>query len=210
MTPTILSFSEVQTSDCSIAFSSCFSISGWIDLFVIVQLRLILSTPPPPETLPLNSVNPATNLSSVLFHSFPSPLPQNNVGANVCHRAITNQDRISEFQLWFWGRGRGNCETQLNLSLLPGGWLFWHFPNTARGRSNFVSSPVRKTNLFRLQRSVMVRSTSRFTPFARGKIVGKAKEGADRFKIRKEVLTKNGWCHHTKQYLIGCRLATFK
>ena len=39
----------------------------------------------------------------------------------------------------------------------------------------------------------MVKSTpARFTPFARGRILGKADEGASRGKIRKEVLRKDG------------------
>ena len=38
----------------------------------------------------------------------------------------------------------------------------------------------------------MGKSTARFTPFARGRIVGKAEEGASRSKIRKEVRKKDG------------------
>ena len=38
----------------------------------------------------------------------------------------------------------------------------------------------------------MVKSVARFTPFARGRIVGKAEEGASRQRIRKEVLKKDG------------------
>ena len=38
----------------------------------------------------------------------------------------------------------------------------------------------------------MGKSTARFTPFARGRIVGKAEEGAARSKIRKEVRKKDG------------------
>ena len=39
---------------------------------------------------------------------------------------------------------------------------------------------------------VMAKSVARFTPFARGRIVGKAEEGASRRRIRKEVLKKDG------------------
>ena len=39
---------------------------------------------------------------------------------------------------------------------------------------------------------VKVKSTARFTPFARGRIVGKAEEGARRNNIRKEALKKDG------------------
>ena len=35
-------------------------------------------------------------------------------------------------------------------------------------------------------------TTARFTPSARGRIVGKADEGASRDKIRREVLKKDG------------------
>ena len=38
----------------------------------------------------------------------------------------------------------------------------------------------------------MVKSCARFTPFARGLIVGKRQEGATQNKIRKEVLKKDG------------------
>ena len=38
----------------------------------------------------------------------------------------------------------------------------------------------------------MVKSVARFTPFASGRIVGKAEEGASRQRIRKEVLKKDG------------------
>ena len=38
----------------------------------------------------------------------------------------------------------------------------------------------------------MVKSFARFTSFARGKIVGKAEEGASRNNIRKEVRKKDG------------------
>ena len=38
----------------------------------------------------------------------------------------------------------------------------------------------------------MVKSVARCSPFARGRIVGKAEEGASRQRIRKEVLKKDG------------------
>ena len=47
-------------------------------------------------------------------------------------------------------------------------------------------------NLLHLGTGRIVKSTARFTPFARGKIVGKAEEGASKNKIRKSVLKKDG------------------
>ena len=38
----------------------------------------------------------------------------------------------------------------------------------------------------------MVKTSARFSPFARGRIAGKAEEGAGREKIRREVLKKDG------------------
>lgn len=38
----------------------------------------------------------------------------------------------------------------------------------------------------------MVKSFARFSPFSRGRIIGKAEEGARRKKIRKEVRKKDG------------------
>ena len=38
----------------------------------------------------------------------------------------------------------------------------------------------------------MVKSFARFSPFSRGRIIGKAEEGASRKKIRKEVRKKDG------------------
>ena len=54
--------------------------------------------------------------------------------------------------------------------------------HTAQGRLAYVSASV----------ATMAKSTARFTPFARGRIVGKAEEGASRRKICSEVFKKDG------------------
>lgn len=64
-------------------------------------------------------------------------------------------------------------------------------------RRHFVSSwlgsgDIRRTTCYLALVGVMVKSFVRFSPFARGKIVGKAEEGAPVKKIRKTVLKRDG------------------